>query len=141
MGSVSDDIRTGFVCVLRSHDISFLLLPLSFSLSLPLIVDHILTRNLKMYMDTTFRRGSPDLVLQREIISNLHMRVVPCKTHIMCSHWVCLCPVYSVSLRSDSSPPFLQVPLGTLDLERHLEWNLTSSPKRPSWRCIKRESS
>ncbi|CAI8052571.1 Membrane-associated guanylate kinase, WW and PDZ domain-containing protein 3 [Geodia barretti] len=42
--------------------------------------DHVITSNLKVYMDTAFPRDSPDLVLQREIISNLHMRVVPCTT-------------------------------------------------------------
>ena len=54
---------------------------------------------------------------------------VPCRTH-----------TFSFS-NVDASPPFLQVPLGALDLERHLEWTITSSSKRPSWRWIKRESS
>ena len=79
--------------VLHSHDITVLSLSLSLFLSLLLVVDHIMTPSLKRYMGTAFLRGSPELVLQREIISNLHRRVVPCKTHIMCSHCTCLCPV------------------------------------------------
>ena len=129
-------------CILMTSLYSFYR---SLSPSLPLIVGDYMTPSLKTYMALRFpAKNSPSMVLQREIISNLYTRVVPCKTHIMCSHWVCMCPVgltHSVSLRSDSSPPFLQVPLGALDLERHLEWTITSSSKRPSWRWIKRESS
>ena len=50
-------------------------------LSLSHTLDATITRDVRQYLGFRFTKNSVDSELQHQIRENLHMRVVPCKTH------------------------------------------------------------